>query len=333
MGETGFRVERSTNGGAYSSVGTVGPNITSFPDTVSPWNSYSYRVVALGTTTESSASSPVSVDTYAGDRFETYAAQDPAPTMNDGFGWGSAWTYQDPPPFAISDISGLVIWFPVDQITGKSEGDLVDSFLDQSGNSRNLTATGTQRPTYKANLVNGYPALRYDGGDFLSRSDSGFPTADFSIVYVIRANIDYPNGSYAWLGGWGTSSTNQLVVPYIGGVNIYGGNSVFGLTQSGDSGPDWGGPSSCYNVWSVGLITRTGNSWKFYRNSYITEKSKTMTTNTVLGGTFRMGGWPPASGYLTGDIAEHAVWNKVLSLSERTQLMNGLGAKYGITIS
>jgi len=47
LNETGFTVQRSTNGGAFTNVGTVGPNVTTFTDaTVARRTSYSYRVIA-----------------------------------------------------------------------------------------------------------------------------------------------------------------------------------------------------------------------------------------------------------------------------------------------
>jgi hypothetical protein len=45
--ESGFRIERSTNGGSFSQIGTVGANITRFTDTaVASFTTYNYRVRA-----------------------------------------------------------------------------------------------------------------------------------------------------------------------------------------------------------------------------------------------------------------------------------------------
>jgi titin len=45
--ETGFKIERSLNGGAFAQVATVGANVTTYADTgVSGGNTYTYRVRA-----------------------------------------------------------------------------------------------------------------------------------------------------------------------------------------------------------------------------------------------------------------------------------------------
>ena len=48
--ETGFRIERSTNGSSFAELGEVASNVTSFTDnTVAPGNTYAYRVASLTT--------------------------------------------------------------------------------------------------------------------------------------------------------------------------------------------------------------------------------------------------------------------------------------------
>ena len=55
--ETGFKVERSIDGVAFSAIGTVGVNVTSFIDSnVSPATTYWYRICAYNTTTTSAFS-------------------------------------------------------------------------------------------------------------------------------------------------------------------------------------------------------------------------------------------------------------------------------------
>lgn len=64
--ETGFRIERSTAGGAFTQVGTVGAGVTSFADTgLTASTSYSYRVVAYNSAGNSAASNTASATTQA----------------------------------------------------------------------------------------------------------------------------------------------------------------------------------------------------------------------------------------------------------------------------
>jgi hypothetical protein len=63
--ETGFRVERSTDGIGYVTAGTVGPNIVSFDDTgLNPGTLYYYRVVTLTAGGDGNASNRATASTF-----------------------------------------------------------------------------------------------------------------------------------------------------------------------------------------------------------------------------------------------------------------------------
>lgn len=91
--------------------------------------------------------------------------QDPAFLPSDDMDCGS-------PP----NLSDLGMWFDaaLDATTGgvpSVDGDLVDSWLNQAG-TVDATASGTGRPTFKTNIVNGLPVLRFDGStDFMTIPD------------------------------------------------------------------------------------------------------------------------------------------------------------------
>ena len=245
--------------------------------------------------------------------------------------------------FSLADYSGRVAHYDIGQLPVLSDGAEVggtQTLTDLSGNARHLShATASYRPKYYSNQLNGRPILRFAAASTqrIYTTDAGMPTGAFSLLYVYKPVTDYTNGVYSWLGGWGKSTWNSEIVPYIGGVTSYGGNSLWGATQYGDSGPDWGSwtanSKSCYNAWNVLLLTRTGNTWDFYKSTTTSKRTRTMTTAPVLNGEFILGGWPLASGYMNGDLAEHCIWNRVLTGSEISAIMTGLGAKYGITIN
>lgn len=58
--------------------------------------------------------------------------------------------------------SNLKFWVKADQITGKSDGDNVTSWSDQSGNGYNLSEA-TNPPIYKASIQNGKAVVRFNG--------------------------------------------------------------------------------------------------------------------------------------------------------------------------
>jgi hypothetical protein len=64
--ETSYKVERSTNGGAFTTVATLGRNVTSWTNTgLSASTRYAYRVRAVAGSVNSGASSTVTVTTPA----------------------------------------------------------------------------------------------------------------------------------------------------------------------------------------------------------------------------------------------------------------------------
>jgi len=73
---------------------------------------------------------------------------------------------------------GLLVWLRADFGIQQKEGH-VQTWLDQSGNQLDATATGTARPTYLADGFDGRPTIEFDGGQeqFLRFAD-GF--GDFS---------------------------------------------------------------------------------------------------------------------------------------------------------
>ena len=46
-------------------------------------------------------------------------------------------------------------------VTGLVDGDLVTIWKDSSGNGHDATQTGTARPTFKTNIINGKPVVRF----------------------------------------------------------------------------------------------------------------------------------------------------------------------------
>ena len=91
--------------------------------------------------------------------------------------------------------SQTVGWYKADIITGKSDGDEVDSWADSSGESNTLTQTQSGAdPIYKTNIINSLPALRFDKdaapGDNLLSADLGGDfepgTGDFFIAMVMK---------------------------------------------------------------------------------------------------------------------------------------------------
>lgn len=71
-----------------------------------------------------------------------------------------------------TSLSNLVGWYRADGITGKSDGETIAQWDDESGNANHLTAVGS--PTYETAEQNTLPVVRLDGlSQYLTRATFG----------------------------------------------------------------------------------------------------------------------------------------------------------------
>jgi len=98
---------------------------------------------------------------------------------------------QSAPAWSPLNLPNLVLWLRADGIIGKNDGDLIDTWLDESGQGNHATAAGLGRPTYKVSIVNGLPILRFDGSanaltitDF-DDSFSGITEGTLFVVFAV----------------------------------------------------------------------------------------------------------------------------------------------------
>ena len=121
----------------------------------------------------------------------------------------------------------LAGWYKADAITGKNDGDDVDSWVDSSGNSNTLTQTASGAdPSYQTDEINSLPILRFDKdaspGDNLLSADLGGDfepgTGDFFIAMVAK----FPTSS-------GTQFIMNKAPSGTQGLNTFlsGGNFIF----------------------------------------------------------------------------------------------------------
>ena len=158
--------------------------------------------------------------------------------------------------WAPTDLSNLLLWLDASQITGLNDGDAVASWTDLSGNGNHATqSTAAAKPTYKTNIINGLPVVRFDGGDFLSTFTTGitnwsmwfvFARGDSNReqVFFAKPNNSSIDGNFFWMfnGGnalhagfhngtgwqWGSATTNTITdtAAYAGQLNWDGTNLV-----------------------------------------------------------------------------------------------------------
>lgn len=83
------------------------------------------------------------------------------------------------------------MWLKADAITGKADGDLIDSWTDSSVNLYHATATGTARPTYKTNVINGLPSVRFAGAQLMTTTTwNNLAQASCRALFIVARATD-----------------------------------------------------------------------------------------------------------------------------------------------
>lgn len=225
-------------------------------------------------------------------------------------------------------VTGLVGWWKADSITSLSDSDPVSTWNDSSSSANNLTNTGTNRPTYKTNILNGKPVVRFAGAStqYLTKgSISGMTSQVFSIFAVVRpaalgANIDIFHHGNA-VGG----------IRYI--LNSDNKQSLIRAAQAvlGES------TSTVTDTTNFTLVCVTNNSsdnMMFYKSAL--GNGSTTTSNTFIftdnNITIGVDIWNTSAPF-NGDIAEVIYFDNVLSEQNRIQIERYCANKYGVPAS
>ncbi len=113
-------------------------------------------------------------------------------------------------------------------VTAVSDGTVLSTLPDGSGNGRDATASGALRPIfYKstlAELLNGHPTVKFNGSNAMTIA-SGIPTnPGVTIIIVGKSNSGLASNYFAD----GFLFNRRIIYRSGGQIRIYAGNTVFG---------------------------------------------------------------------------------------------------------
>lgn len=239
--------------------------------------------------------------------------------------------------FSPTNVSGLIVWLKADSITSLSDADPVVTWTDSSSNAYAFTqGTPGSRPTYKVNIVNGKPVVRFDGtDDYLRVATAGISTAS-GAIYVVATSNNVTPATTAFATADEASGTRWLQgpTPVSGLVHVAQSNN--------DTADDIIGDTTLVNgTWYVIAIRSSGTAYSMQVNATV--------QGLTVGGGANTGDWGAditgldnmAVGALVtnsvtqpwnGDIAEVLVYSANPSAGDHASIMGYLGAKYAITV-
>ncbi|MFH1110975.1 MAG: LamG-like jellyroll fold domain-containing protein [Planctomycetota bacterium] len=215
--------------------------------------------------------------------------------------------------------TNLVAWYAADRITGLSNNDSVTTWSDLTVYANHTAqATASKKPTYLTNQLNGKPTVHFDGGDTLAAVDSNSLdlTAPAFIVGVFKTEsttamkLVYKDGQYQF----GTAAPAGTLIFTTLGVKDY-----FSVQR----------PAIASEWMIVAAEFDASCDASFYVNG---AKFSTVagTVDISLSNTALYIGSDGTANYLTGDIAELAIYNHAPSAADMYVAQRYLATKWGI---
>ena len=217
--------------------------------------------------------------------------------------------------------TGLTLWLKADAGVTHDGSNNVSSWADQTG-TYTLAQTGTAEPTYVSGDINGKPAIRMNGSQFLASTGtlSGI-NADCTILTVASTSSPSAQQYSIYVGSGSGSGYANRAMGYSSSQEFYdtsGSSTVIGQA-----------PSPNTFVTEAATIDSSLTNVTFYQNGNQTGNGTLSGLLNVTGG-ITLGASPAPDNYWQGDIAEVIVYDHKLSASELQQADGYLADRYGL---
>lgn len=194
----------------------------------------------------------------------------------------------------------------------------------------NSTITATQgtaaaKPTFKTGIVNGQPAVYFDGDDSLAVSTLGSPSAITGII-VFKNDNNPPAGATSDAGSiWGVSTASYSTHMTWSSGSVY---ESFGTDTRKDA---IFSPGSANDSFSIYGVVSASNDYRVYQNG----SSKYTTASNFVGvGASPSIGVGNAGGYhLLGYVAAVVIATSAISDALRRRIEQSLAFSFRIACS
>jgi hypothetical protein len=225
-----------------------------------------------------------------------------------------------------NELTGLQLWLKADGITGLNDGDPISTWSDESGQGNHATqATAGLKPLYKVNILNGKPAVRFDGiNDYLNAHTLLFPPTA-TVFAVVRNNTKASDAQIISR----RSSTASAPIAF----QLYLAATDRAAVNARDDASHLAVALAAAGLVAAQIVTgiRNGNDVEVRRNGIsVGTGSNTLETTTTDQTRIGAKATGAPTDYLDGDIAELIMYNRVLTDGERDKIEAYLGQKYNI---
>lgn len=230
-------------------------------------------------------------------------------------------------------LTSAVLWLKADAgVNGGavSNGDLVNTWADQSGNNNDFTQlVGASQPEYKSSGTLGVPCIYFNGFNSINRlSSTLFTDGSVGTYFIVYQQLLPPpstvNGG-SLMTNLGAFSTGNFLTFYtersaLGDNYVYGGSGFAGNQSVGlqDDLPHYVG------------VSKDATTMDYYYDSDTSVGTNVVVQDWSVFQNHYIGSQTGAGAYMIGDIYEVLAWNKKLDASELAELANYFNSKYGL---
>lgn len=207
----------------------------------------------------------------------------------------------------------LLVWLKADAGVALSDTNVV-SWTNQVANGIVFNAPTTPtRPTLSTNVVNGLPAIRFDGSRRLT-SNLGRVLTNATIFTLCQFNITNSDNDYVYTLGTPTGSGSQMTLSRLDGDDAYH------YDGSIENSPDTTIPPFAFQVFTQVYGEGGATNHQTYMNLFEMIDSQANNPYSVNASNTTLGNWSSSSYYFVGDMVEWLVYDRVLNFDERRQV-------------
>lgn len=204
----------------------------------------------------------------------------------------------------------------------------VARWRDKSANAFDaIQATANNRPTRKTNIQNGRDVLRFDGSnDTLQIASVTLQT--FITAFVVSSTTRTSTNLKFWMEHGAGIATNAGF--FFNGTNA--GAWAVNRASSLHFGPSLDNNDWIGSGWALATFTYDGVGSIFKNNTLVSNaaSSGTARSNSNATAALNIGSRNQASLYLTGDIGEILIYNRVLSVNEIATVSLWLNSRWAM---
>ncbi len=217
----------------------------------------------------------------------------------------------------------LHAWFKSDAGVS-TESNAVTQWADQSGNGFVLTPPATG-PVLNPGVLNGLPALTFDGSTQLNGDLTAPAVTGASIFAIFRYTIEDSNNDYLYTLGSDGPAGSQFTLSRRSDSSVYHFDG--GAQNVGEDGTL---PPNTWFVSSQVFGADAGISHNLFLNSVSVQRTSASDPYSADLSTSVVGNWTGGSNRFVGDLVELLVYDRALTVSERSDVEEYLRERAGL---